>query len=69
MKNYNFSKSLILPIILLTLILACVSCTRDEKITHPEPSENPVSLNAEAQSKEVYIRHLSGVKPEDPQTD
>lgn len=54
-------------LILVALFLPCilVSCRQEGKgMKHPKPSENPVYLTAEAQTKDITVKNLALIYPE-----
>lgn len=70
MKTY-ISKFILFHIFILSLTFLLISCKSDRggALRNPNPSENPVYLTEEAQTKELYVEHLAGLNPENPKTD
>lgn len=61
MKTTNFRLHSLSAIILFSTFLL-ISCT---KVTYPEPSENPVLLTYEAQTKKITVENMVSIARED----
>lgn len=57
-----------LGVFVLSLPILLVSCYRTP-MAYPAPSENPILLTAENQTKYTMIKNLAGISPENPETD
>lgn len=77
MTHYYCTKSHKLTAFLLLMSCVLTSCMQNKNemdeigkgIKNPIPSENPISLTAEAQTKEIDVKNLAGFSLENPKTD
>lgn len=68
--NYYLKKSYGLAIFILLLPFTFASCRGEgADMRYPEPSENPINLTSEEQTKHTIVKHLIGISPENPETD
>lgn len=59
-----------LAVFLLLFSLISTSCREEGKgIRYPEPSENPIYLTSNAETKDTWVKNVFGINAENPETD
>lgn len=67
---FKYFKKSYESITLLLCLLFLFSCKDySEPITFPEPQQNPLYLSSEAQTKDTWVKNLSNIGAENPETD